>query len=89
MIKCSFLEKNSDFTLNLAKLNKKYIISGLNKNYDLKYLKRISQLGFISGEKVSVLRKSFLNKTLLVKIKGYTLLLGVEIAMLIKIKEDL
>lgn len=90
MIKCSKLEKNSAaLTLNQAKLNKEYIISGIRKNYELKYLKRISELGFVSGEKVTLLRKSFLNKTLLIKIKGYTLLLGSEIAGLIKIKEEL
>lgn len=80
---------NADLTLNHARLNKEYIISGISKNYELKYLKRISELGFVTGEKVVVLRKSFLNKTLLLKIKGYALLLGSEIAGLIKIKEEL
>lgn len=89
MLRCNQINKNIDFTLNSAKLNKDYLVSEINKNFDIKYLKRIVELGFIPGEKVTVLRKSFLNKTLLIKIKGYTLLLGFEIASLIKIKEEI
>lgn len=90
MNKCIKCEKNvAKLTLNQAKLNKGYLIIGINKNYDIKYLKRISELGFVSGEKVVLLRKSFLNKTLMIKIKGYAILLGSEIAGLIEIQEEL
>jgi len=97
MNKCVKCEKNIvnstlnqvKLTLNQAKLKKSYLIAGINKNYDIKYLKRISELGFIAGEKIMVLRKSFLKKTLMIKIKGYAILLDSEIAGLIKIQEEL
>ena len=52
------------------------------------YLKRISELGLFQ-RKVVLLRKSFLNETLMIKIKGYAILLGSEIAGLIEIQEEL
>ncbi|MDD4686159.1 MAG: FeoA family protein [Clostridia bacterium] len=79
------MKKN--FTLIQADLNKEYEIKGINGEYRLKYIRRLYELGFISGEKVTILRRSFLNKTLLIKIKGYALLLGAEIASQIILKE--
>ncbi|MDD2445714.1 MAG: FeoA family protein [Clostridia bacterium] len=79
------MKKN--FTLIQADLNKEYEIKEINSEYGLKYIRRLYELGFISGEKVTILRRSFLNKTLLIKIKGYALLLGAEIASQIILKE--
>ncbi|MDD4408766.1 MAG: FeoA family protein [Clostridia bacterium] len=57
-----------------------------NLSYNLKIFRRLAELGIIKGEKITLLKKSFLNKTLLIKIKGYALLINSEIANQILIK---
>jgi Fe2+ transport system protein FeoA len=85
--KIKALQTQKYFTLVNADLNKEYEIKEINSKYNLKYIRRLYELGFISGEKITILKKSFLNKTFLIKIKGYTLLLGTEIASQIILKE--
>lgn len=52
----------------------------------LKILRRLTELGMVRNEKITLLRKSFLNETFLIKIKGYALLIDSELARRILIK---
>lgn len=66
-------------TLFTCKLEQAYKIKAIN-NLDYKSSLRLYELGFFAGEKVKVLRKSVLKKTLLIEIGGYTLCMRSDIA---------
>lgn len=87
MKQCKFLSLEN--TLASAKLNKEYEVIDIDESYSTKYGRRLAEIGFVSGEKVKIIRKSFLGKTFLVGVKGYVISLRKDIAMHIKIKEVL
>lgn len=76
---------------NLAdgETNKVYEITDIDESFDIKYGRRLAEIGFVNGEKIKILRKSFLKKTFLVGINGFVISLRRDIAFNIKIKEVL
>jgi len=77
---------NKTFDCNGNLKNSRRNPENIDKSYNLKIFRRLAELGIIKGEKITLLKKSFLNKTLLIKIKGYALLISSEIANQILIK---
>lgn len=55
------------------KVNTIYTIYGFKQCCPQKILRRLCDLGFVKGENFKVVRKSLLNKVLLIEIGGYTL----------------
>lgn len=66
--------------LSNGKLGHAYKISEVLNCCPIKIKRRLFDLGFLSGTSIRVVRKSLLNKVLLVEIRGYTLSLQKKIA---------
>ena len=84
---CKYL--NLENTLATAKINKTYEVIDIDENYNIKYGRRLAEIGFVSGEKIKIIRKSIFGKTFLVSVNGFVISLRKDIAMHIKIKEAL
>ena len=66
-------------------LNKEFEIVKIKEtNFQLK--RRLLELGFISGEKIKVLRKSIIGNTILVEICSYTISLRCSVASMVVVK---
>ena len=85
------MKQNKDLDSNLAngKINQVYEVVEINQNFNIKYGRRLAEIGFVSGEKIKILRKSILGKTFLVGVNGFAISLRQDIAYHIKIKEVL
>lgn len=58
-------------SVNKLELNKRYKINGYLPCCPIKIKRRLCDLGFVEGEKLSLLNKSLLGKVFLVEICGY------------------
>lgn len=56
-----------------AKKNVFFKIEGISNNAPLRIKRRLLELGFTSGTKVRVLRKSLIGQAYLVELRGFTL----------------
>jgi Fe2+ transport system protein FeoA len=74
--------------LNSAKFGKLYEIDKIDPNAPMKIRRRLYDLGFTSGQKVTAVRKSLLGKAYLVEIRAYTLSLRSTVAEAIILKES-
>ena len=80
-------KKNSISNLPNAKINKVYLIDKITlfNNENLQH--RLFELGLFKNQKIVLLRKSFLGKTLLIKIRNYVLSLRADIGENVLLKE--
>ncbi len=84
-MKCEIKE---DYTsLKNAKLGAMFKVVKIHDNLGLNMLRRLGDLGIVEGTEISVLKKSFLGKTLLVRLNGYTLSFRDNIAKIIEVKK--
>lgn len=56
-----------------CKFNFSYILAGIDSSLPLPLRRRLYDLGFTSGQKIKMLRKSLLGKTYLLQLRDYTL----------------
>lgn len=84
MKKCEKYPQNS---LACANENVEYKICDINQSIGEKYVRRLKELGFITGEIVKVIKKSFLKKTLLISIMGYVISMRDTLAKNIIVRE--
>ena len=79
------------FNLNLttAKLNKIYLIDKIGLFNNQKLRQRLLELGLFENQEIILLRKSFLGKTLLIKIRNYVLSLRADIGENIFLKDKI
>lgn len=75
--------------LNLknAKFGREYEIECIDDNAPIKIRRRLLDLGFTSGQKVTCVRKSLLGKAYLVEIRFYTLSIRKQVAEAVLLKE--
>ncbi len=73
-------------TLKFAKQNAICEVVGV-ETQNQNIVRRLGDFGIVKGTKITVLKRSFLNKTLLVSLNGYTLSFRDAIAELIEIRE--
>ena len=84
-MKCKFDENY--FSLKQAKLGEKFKVVKIHNNLGLNMYRRLGDLGIVEGIDICVLKKSFLGKTLLVSLNGYTLSFRDNIAKIIEVKK--
>ena len=73
--------------LSKAKIGKLYLITTISNSASIKIKRRLLELGFTKGQFVKLVRKSFLAKTFLIELRGFTLTIRKDVASLIEIKE--
>jgi len=56
-------------------IGSKSIIIGFNKDASLKYLSRLLSMGVTRGEEVEIIRKSPIGDSVVIKLRGYELVL--------------
>lgn len=74
--------------LHNAKTNQVYKIDGFESGLDIMYKRRLLELGFIFGEKIKVLKKSFYKKTFLVLVRGDVFCMRKDLAEKIKVEKQ-
>ena len=84
-MKCDI--KESYLSLKAANLNTKFKVVKIHEDLGLNMLRRLGDLGIVKGTEISVLKKSFLGKTLLISLNGYTLSFRDNIAKIIEVKK--
>ncbi len=84
-MKCDVKENYT--SLKSANLNTKFKVVKVHENLGINMLRRLGDLGIVEGTEISVLKKSFLGKTLLVSLNGYTLSFRDNIAKIIEVKK--
>ena len=79
-------QHNKDLLSGLER-NSQAIITGYDTALDVKSKRRMLELGFITGKKISVEQISILGDVLLIEINGYLLSLRADIAKHIFVKQ--
>lgn len=74
-------------TLKKAPLGENMIVTKIDDTLGTSMLRRLGDLGIVEGTNITVIKKSFLGKTLLVSLNGYTLSFRDTVAEIIKVKE--
>lgn len=62
-------------------------VTKINSKLGSNMLRRLGDLGIVEGTNITVLKKSFLGKTLLVSLNGYTLSFRDSIAEIIEVEQ--
>lgn len=75
-------------TLSTCEINKSVKIVGFSNGLFENYKKRLFQLGFFSGNKLKVCKKSVFKKVLLVEINSYLLSLRNDIAQFVEVEYE-
>lgn len=73
-----------EMQLNNCKKNVLYIVKNIECSY-ISIARRLTELGFVIGNKFKIIEFSALKKTLLIEIDGYILSLRASVASLIKV----
>ena len=69
-----------------CKFGRSYIIEKIDESQPFKIRRRLCELGFTSGQAVTLVRTSLLKKAYLVEIRGYTLSLRHDILKAVMVK---
>jgi len=75
-----------NLTLKNATLNEEFIVVKIDDKLGLNMVRRLGDLGVYEGTNIKILKKSFLGKTFLVSLNGYTLSFRDSIAKIIEVK---
>lgn len=79
--------KNEFLSLKNAEVNQKFKVVKVHSLLGENMVRRLCDLGIVEGTKIEVLKKSFLGKTFLVSLNGYTLSFRDAIAKIIEVKK--
>ena len=74
-------------TIINAKLFKEYKIIGFNSELEIKYIRRLLELGFFINQSIQVLRKTTYGSAFLVSIRGIVVSVRKEIAQFVLLEE--
>lgn len=80
-------KNNSIYKLSNIKQGRYYKISDISSDLPADYIRRLCELGFVCGEEIKIIRKSFSGKTFLVALKGYACSLRYDIVQNIFVEE--
>ncbi len=80
-------EESCVHNLKKAPLGKEMKVTKINSKLGSNMLRRLGDLGIVEGTNITVLKKSFLGKTLLVSLNGYTLSFRDSIAEIIEVEQ--
>ncbi len=84
-MKCKMVDEY--LSLKQARLGEKFKVVKIHNDLGINMYRRLGDLGIVEGVDICVLKKSFLGKTLLVSLNGYTLSFRDNIAKIIEIKK--